>query len=75
MINETKLNLSASVENRAIEYILKGMDIIEAVKKAIDDENALCIEILQGTTERAKNVKNQMCKNVYAICHLQNALS
>jgi hypothetical protein len=75
MINETKLNLSASVENRAIEYILKGMDILEAVKKAINDENALCAEILQGTTERAKNVKNQMCKNVYAICHLQNALS
>jgi hypothetical protein len=75
MVNETKLNLSASVENRAIEYILKGMDILEAVKQAIQDENTLCIEILEGTTQRAKNVKNQMCKNVYAICHLKNALS
>jgi hypothetical protein len=67
--------LNATIENRAIEYILNGMDILEAVKKAIQDENALCMEILQGTTERAKNIKKQMCKNVYAIIHLQNALS
>jgi hypothetical protein len=68
MINE-------QVENRAIDYILNGMDVLDAVKQAIQDENALCMEILQGTTERAKNVKKQMCKNVYAICHLKNALS
>jgi hypothetical protein len=68
MINE-------QVENRAIDYILNGMDILEAVKKSIQDENALCMEILEGRTQRAKNVKNQMCKNVYAIIHLQNALS
>ena len=68
MINE-------QVENRAIDYILNGMDVLEAVKQAIQDENALCMEILEGTTQRAKNLKNQMCKNVYAIIHLQNALN
>ena len=67
MINE-------QVENRAIDYILNGMDVLEAVKQAIQDENALCMEILEGRTQRAINVKNQMCKNVYAICHLKNAL-
>jgi hypothetical protein len=66
--------LSTTIENRAIEYILKGMDVLEAVKKAIEDENNLIGEVISNTTDRAKNLKNQMCKNVYALIHLNNAL-
>ena len=68
MLNET-------IENRAIELMIDGMDAIEAVKKAIDEQNALILELIESKTERAKKVKNQMCKNVYALIHLNNAMS
>jgi hypothetical protein len=66
---------SKSVEEKAIELILKGIDPIEAIKHALSEENNLISEVLAQDTERAVNVKNQMCKNTYALIHLKNAMA
>lgn len=66
--------MNASIENRAIELMIEGVEAIEAVKQAISEQNKMINEIIEGNTQRAKNLKSQMCKNVYALIHLNNAL-
>jgi hypothetical protein len=66
--------LSKSIEKRALDLIEKGIEVIEAVKQAIQEEQTLINELIENRTQRSKNVRNQMCKNTYAIIHLKNAI-
>ena len=63
-------NISKSVEERAINLIINGVDPIEAVKQAINEEQNLIEEIIAQNTERSKQAKKQICKNVYGLIHL-----
>jgi hypothetical protein len=59
--------ISNTITNRALELILinPNMDILEAVKEAIIEENKLIAELLENKTERAKNLNNLMYQKVY----------
>jgi hypothetical protein len=59
--------ISNTITNRALELILinPNMDILEAVKEAIIEENKLIAELLENRTERAKNLNNLMYQKVY----------
>jgi hypothetical protein len=63
-------NISKSVEERAINLIINGVDAIEAVKQAIIEEQKLIEEMIAQQTERSVKAKNQICKNVYGLIHL-----
>ena len=63
-------NISKSVEERAINLIINGVDAIEAVKQAIQEEQKLIEEMIAQNTERSKQAKKQICKNVYGLIHL-----
>ena len=62
--------LSKSVEQRAFNLIQNGVEVLEAVKQAIIEENKLISEMLSQTTERSKKAKAKLCKNVYGLIHL-----
>lgn len=64
------IGLSKSVEERAINYIIQGVEPVEAIKIAINEENALIAEMLEQRTEKSKQALNQICKNVYALSHI-----
>ena len=64
------INFSKSVEERAINLIIAGVDPIEAIKQAIEQEQKLIEEMIAQTTERSKQAKTQICKNVYGLIHL-----
>lgn len=63
-------NLSKSVEERAINLIINGVDAIEAVKQAIIEEQKLIEEMIAQNTERSIKAKKTICKNVYGLIHL-----
>ena len=63
-------NLSKSVEERAINLMLTGVDAIEAVKQAIIEEQKLIEEMIGQNTERSIQAKKKICKNVYGLIHL-----
>ena len=63
-------NLSKSVEERAINLIINGVDAIEAVKQAILEEQKLIEEMIAQNTERSIQAKKTICKNVYGLIHL-----
>ena len=63
-------NLSKSVEERAINLMLNGVDAIEAVKQAIIEEQKLIEEMIAQNTERSIQAKKTICKNVYGLIHL-----
>lgn len=65
----TKL-FSKSIEEQAINLIINGIDPIEAVKQAIQNEQKLIAELLEQNTERSKKAKQTICKNVYGLIHL-----
>jgi hypothetical protein len=58
--------LSQSVELRALELIENGMDILEAVKLALTNENKFINEVLEQRTDRSKYAKSKMCRKVYS---------
>jgi hypothetical protein len=62
--------LSKSVQERAINLIINGIDVLDAVKIAIEQEQDLISEMLEQTTERSKKAKNTLCKNVYGLIHI-----
>lgn len=62
--------ISKSVQERAINLIIKGIDPIEAVKQALIEDTKLAEEMIAQTTERSKKAKKQICKNVYGLIHL-----
>jgi len=62
--------LSKSVEERAIQLIINGIDTLEAIKQAINEEQDLIEEMIAQNTERSKKAKNTICKNVYGLIHL-----
>lgn len=64
--------LSKSIEERAINLIITGVEPLEAVKLAIIEENKLITEMLEQRTERSIKVKKHICKNVYGLIHLIN---
>lgn len=59
--------LSNTITERALELILTNpkMDIIEAVKEAIIEENKIICELYENITERAKNLNSLMYQKVY----------
>lgn len=63
-------NLTKSVEERAINLMLNGVDAIEAVKQAIIEEQKLIEEMIAQNTERSVKAKKTICKNVYGLIHL-----
>jgi len=65
-----KTQLTKSVEERAINLIINGMDAIEAVKQAIIEEQKLIEELIAQNTERSVKAKKTICKNVYGLIHL-----
>ena len=65
-------NLSRSIEERAINLMINGVEAIAAVKQAIIEENQLIAEMLEQTTERSKKAKATICKNTYGLIHLIN---
>ena len=65
-----KTQLTKSVEERAINLIINGMDAIEAVKQAIIEEQKLIEEMIAQNTERSIQAKKTICKNVYGLIHL-----
>jgi len=70
----TKKNimLSKSIEERAINLMINGVDAIKAVKLAIIEENKFITEMLEQRTERSVKAKKQICKNTYGLIHLIN---
>lgn len=62
--------LSKSVENRALNLIEQGVEILEAVKQAVQEEQNLISEMIEQKTERSQKAKTQICKNVYGLIHL-----
>ncbi len=64
--------LSKSIEKRAFNLIQNGVEVLEAVKQAIIEENKLISEMLEQTTERSKKAKNTICKNVYGLIHINS---
>ena len=64
--------LTKSIEERAINLMIQGIDAIEAVKLAIIEENKFISEMLEQKTERSVKAKKQLCKNVYGLIHLIN---
>lgn len=72
--NNLKQNimLSKSIEERAIILIQNGVEVLEAVKLAIIEENNFISEMLEQTTERSKKAKNTLCKNVYGLIHINS---
>lgn len=71
---KSDLNISSTIEERAIQLMIQGLEPLEAIGKAIEEENNLIGELIANTTSRSQNLRNQMCKNTYAIIHLINAL-
>ena len=69
---KTKIMLSKSIEERAIILIQNGVEVLEAVKLAIIEENKFISEMLEQTTERSKKAKNTVCKNVYGLIHINS---
>jgi hypothetical protein len=65
-----KAQLSKSVEERAIKLIIEGIEVLEAIKLAIIEEQNLIEEMIAQKTERSKQAKNQICKNIYGLIHL-----
>ena len=65
-----KTQLKKSVEERAINLMINGMDAIEAVKQAIIEEQKLIEEMIAQNTERSVKAKQTICKNVYGLIHL-----
>ena len=65
-------NLSKSIEERAINLMLNGVDAIEAVKQAIIEEQKLIEEMIAQKTERSIEAKKNICKNVYGLIHIMN---
>jgi len=65
-------NLTKSIEERAINLIISGVDAIEAVKQAIIEENKLINELLEQRTERSQKAKARLCKNTYHLIHLMS---
>ena len=68
--------LSDSITYRALELVHNNpkMDVLEAVKQAIIEENNMINELIQNKTERAKNLRNAMAKTVYTSIHLKDCL-
>ena len=71
-IKQMETLLSKSIEERAINLMINGMDAIEAVKQAIIEEQKFIEEMIAQQTERSVKAKNQICKNVYGLIHLIN---
>ena len=65
-------NLTKSIEERAINLMILGVDAIEAIKQAIIEENKLINELIEQRTERSKKAKARLCKNTYGLIHLIN---
>lgn len=65
--------LSDSITYRALEIIHNdsSIDVIEAVKMAIQEENKMLKELVENSTVRAQNLRNAMCQTVYASVHLK----
>ena len=64
--------LSKSIEERAIILIENGVEILDAVKLAIIEENKFISEMLEQNTERSKKAKSIICKNVYGLIHINS---
>ena len=71
-VKQMETLLSKSIEERAINLMINGMDAIEAVKQAIIEEQKFIEEMIAQQTERSVKAKNQICKNVYGLIHLIN---
>jgi len=71
-VKQMETLLSKSIEERAIKLMINGIDAIEAVKQAIQEEQKFIEEMIAQQTERSVKAKNQICKNVYGLIHLIN---
>lgn len=67
-----QIMISKSIEERAFKLIQNGVEVLEAIKQAIIEENKFISEMLDQKTDRSKKAKNTICKNVYGLIHLTN---
>lgn len=65
-------HLSKSIEEKAINLMINGVEAIAAVKQAIIEENKLINELIEQRTERSQKAKARLCKNTYGLIHLIN---
>ena len=59
--------ISNTITSRALEIMTDypKMDILDAVKKAIIEENTLIAELLENRSSRAINLTTLICQKVY----------
>jgi len=69
--------LSNSITYRALEIINNNpeIEILEAVKLAIQEENKMIQEVLENRTDRSKNIRTEMRKCVYASFHVKECFN
>jgi len=64
--------IPASITERALVLIENGMEVTEAVKLALEQEQKFISEMIEQRTERSIIAKKQICKNVFGICNIIN---
>lgn len=64
--------IPASITERALVLIENGMEVMEAVKLAFEQEQKFISEMIEQRTERSIIAKKQICKNVFGICNIIN---
>lgn len=62
--------LTKSIEERAINLMISGVEAIEAVRQAIIEEQKLISEMIEQRTQRSQKAKAQICKNTYHLINL-----
>jgi len=69
ILKQIEIMISNTITSRALEIILDypTIDILDAVKRAIIEENTLIAELLENRSARAINMTNLMCQKVYNI--------
>lgn len=68
--------LSDSITFRALEIINENpsIDVMDAVKTAIQEENKIIQELLDNKSERAVKLRKAICYTVFTHIHLNECL-
>jgi len=72
MENLKEIQLSDSIVERVINLVRKSpnIDVLEATKQAIREEQKFISELIEQQTDRSKQALTVLRKNTYAIIHI-----
>jgi hypothetical protein len=72
MENLKEIQLSDSIVERVINLVRKSpnIDVFEATKQAIREEQKFISELIDQQTDRSKQALTVLRKNTYAIIHI-----